>query len=123
MYRKPDCCCFSARYACRYCMVRIIKPWFLLWFIGITAAWDYWFPLSFGKSAWCFLLSRNFVLMEEEFRRVPAQSPLGPISDMNSNFRNRDVTFQLWDVLANKHDCNSLNILGDFWATQTNHAK
>lgn len=29
--------------------------------------------------------------MEEDFRRVPAQSPMGHMSDMNSNFRNRDL--------------------------------
>lgn len=72
--------------------MRVIKPWFWLWFIGISAAWDCWFPISVGNSAWCFLLSRNFVLMEEDFRRIPTQSPLGPMSDMNSNFRNRDLS-------------------------------
>lgn len=30
--------------------------------------------------------------MEEDFRRIPTQSPLGPMSDMNSNFRNRDLS-------------------------------
>lgn len=30
--------------------------------------------------------------MEEDFRRVPAQSPMGHMSDMNSDFRNRDLT-------------------------------
>ena len=49
------------------------------------------------KLAWHLLVPEKVVFREEAFRSVPAQGPLGPVSEVQGAFSNRDITPISWE--------------------------
>lgn len=99
------------------------QDFFAILVIAVVQRCPSWVGLLVASFLWklteCFPVPQKLVLREDAFKTVPAQGPLGPVSDVHSIFSNRDLlstSMERARRIAN-------NVLEVVWTTLTNNQK